>query len=1352
MKTRLTLIKSFILLCCAMLAPTVFGQVTLSWTGGNGTGVDVGAATNWGGTLPSTANGDTAQWDGVVPGNLFLTYNGNLASGFGQNGINFNLTANQLGNVNISSPVGSSVNLAVWNLANNSPSASFSLGNTGANILNLIWRPGNANELHTFENNSTSANIIYPNVRVQSGGGVTHVLLFQGTGDWRVTNNLIVANGPGTLIQKTGPGTLYWAGPSLSGALGNGTINSPITIAGGTVVLQHNTVLSPSGVGNLGTQGIVNNGTKFKYDAASLAQTLSGVISGTGELEVGNGTLTLSGANTYTGNTILSGGTLVVNRVENNGLNGPLGVGGTISFTGGALQYSVNNAFDYSPRFSTAASQSYRIDSGGQAVTLTNALTSSGATFTKLGSGTVTLGGANTFSGTTLVSAGKLVIEGASASTTITVANSAALGVKAGTTVAPTTLTVGTSSSATLEFNNVNSTVTPLIAAGTVSAGGPITVNVNGGSFAVGQSYPLFSWTSGSAPAVTLGTVIGAGGNLTTNASQIRLNVTSLAYVWRGTTDGNWDTTTANNWILNGVPAVYTEPAVALFDDTVTGETNVVLNAPVSPVSTTVNASTKTYSITSSGANRIGGSGPLTKSGNSTLTLAGGVNNYSGATTVNGGVLSVGALANGGAASDIGSASSSAASLVLNGGTLRYTGGAVTTDRQFSLGTANGGIDASGTGALGLNNSGAVALSGSGARTLTLAGTETGDNTLAASLADSGGATALTKSGAGKWILTGNNTYSGVTTIANGTLQVGTGGANGALGSGNIVNNGALIFNTSSTRTNGTISGSGSVTKDGTGTVVLPGDNSHAGTTTITAGTLQVGNGGATGKLTATAAVVNDGTFIFNSTGTFVLSGGGVISGTGNVIVRGAGGLLQALGANTYTGWTLIEPGATFQPAQGNQGALASSVVTNNGTLKLVRQDNGVFIYAGPVVGSGQVLVDANNVNNGDVTLSGTNTYTGGTFIANNILVLGDGATPGGGSIVGNVVFTNSTTPNNNPRRLVFNRPDDFTFPGLITFDAGLAFGNRGIVEQRGSGTVTLTGNNDYPGGTVVTAGVLQAGNGGTTGAIGTGPVTVQSLLVFNRSDDITFGNTFTGSGSVVKTGAGKLTLTSTNNIVGSLIVSNGTLIVNGQDFASSVNVIAGTLGGTGAFYGPVILEAGTTLAPGNSASVGTLTFNSSLDIGGNVAVEVNKTLSPSNDVVVVLGSLTKVGPGTLSVVNLGPTVSVGDKFTLFSQPVANGAALTVTGGGATWVNNLAVDGSITVATVTAPPTLNFVKSGNNLQFSWTGSYKLQAQTNSLSVGISNNWGDYPGGGSSPVSVPVNVANGSVFFRLVSTP
>src|SRR6202041_157091 len=101
------------------------------------------------------------------------------------------------------------------------------------------------------------------------------------------------------------------------------------------------------------------------------------------------------------------------------------------------------------------------------------------------------------------------------------------------------------------------------------------------------------------------------------------------------------------------------------------------------------------YSVTSSSGNDIGGSASLTKSGISAVTMSGGFNSYTGITTVNGGTLSVGTLANGGSASDIGAAANSAGNLLFNGGTLQYLGGTASSDHLFTLTTAGGAIDAS---------------------------------------------------------------------------------------------------------------------------------------------------------------------------------------------------------------------------------------------------------------------------------------------------------------------------------------------------------------------------------------------------------------------------------------------------------------------------------------------------------------------------------------------------------------------------------------------------------------------------------------------------------------------------------
>lgn len=1337
-----------------LAATSVSAQTVRVWDGGDGTGVGLEFGTNWlGDTLPNVGAGDIATWDGTVPGNLVLTYNTGLGGFSGNPGIQYVLTSTQTGSVQIVSAVANSGLLAVGRfITNNSPSGSLQFGNVSSSNLSLVWRNPEGFVAPSFQpryfiNNSPAASVIHPSVRTVAGGGNPHTLVFGGTGDWIVNNYLRTDNGVGTFVRKQDSGTMFWGGPTT--APFNSVVNSPVVIEGGRLVLTHPNVL--------GTQTITNNGTRLEYDTGTGATTLTGPIHGTGVLRVTSGTLTLgTGNSTYTGDTELVGGTLVLGGGENNpGVNGPLGAGGTISFTGGTLQFSAVNTYDYSSRFSTASGQSYRLHTGGQSVTLATGLGGSGNSLTKSGSGTLTLTGNATYDGLTTVSAGRLVFAGGKTGTgNITVADGAGLGITdTGTAITPATLTLGATTGVTLEFNNITSTTTAPLAAGGITAAGPVTINVNSGSFTVGQSYPLFSWSSGSAPAVVLGTVTGAAGYLTTNGNTIKLNITSLAYLWVGNTDGNWDTTTSGNWTTGGSPALYANDGSALFNDTAPGVTSITVAQPVAPVSVTVNASTKTYDITSAGANNIGGTGGLTKSGTSALTLAGGANTYTGPTVINGGAISVASLANGGTASDIGASSSAAGNLVLNGGSLLYTGGGATIDRLFTVGTGGGTLTASGSGALVLNHSGTLGLSGAGARVLTLAGSNPDDNLLAASIDDSGGPTSLAKAGGGRWVVTGNNTFSGGTTIAGGgTLQVGNGGATGSLGSGNVtVGGSSLVFNRTGTVTNGVISGTGSVTVQGGGTVVLPGNNTYTGGTTVNGSTLQIGTGGATGSLNNGSGIVNNGTLVFDSTGDFPQSG--VISGTGNLIKRGSG-LLKLIGANTFSGWTLIEPGATLQICEGNQGAYASSVITNQGTLLMTRQDMDVFILNSPITGPGRVWKDNNNQNAGFVTLAGANNYTGGTFIAGGGVIVGNGGTDGW--ITGDVVFTNTPTAFDNARFLYFDRSDDVTFPGLITFSPTLNFGVRGVLVHRGGGMLTLTANNDYPGGTIISNGVLRVGNGGPTGAIGSGPVENNGTLVWNRSTDLTFNAVISGSGSVVKTGSGLLRLGATNTYFGTMTVSNGTLIVNGQDFALSYDVYGGTLGGTGTVFSPVNLQAGTTLAPGDGG-VGTMTFFGDLTIGGNLAVDINKSLAQSNDFVSASATLQKTGSGTLTVANLGPALTVGDKFTLFSQPVSGGSGFTVTGAGATWQNDLETDGSITVLTVAPPagPTnITYSVSGNQLTLNWPASHVgwiLQAQTNAAAVGITTNWVDVAGSGATNQAViTVNPANPTVFFRLRS--
>ncbi|MFO1488374.1 MAG: autotransporter-associated beta strand repeat-containing protein [Verrucomicrobiota bacterium] len=558
------------------------------------------------------------------------------------------------------------------------------------------------------------------------------------------------------------------------------------------------------------------------------------------------------------------------------------------------------------------------------------------------------------------------------------------------------------------------------------------------------------------------------------------------------------------------------------------------------------------------------------------------------------------------------------------------------------------------------------------------------------------GAAVITKRGSGIAILSTDNDNNGLTTILGGVLQIGNGGSSGTLGSGGVTNAGTLVFNRDVAANNGVITGPGSVIQTGSGALTLSGVNTYSGNTVVSNGTLNIGGANALGS------------------GTLVLAGGTASAGAvaipnalnviGNSTINNTAGEIQWTSASVSgsSGVTLGLSGVQMRFSSGS--FTLDSAIDLQGTF-ILRSYNptGTQTFNGVISGSGTYQrrwPDSNVANDGATVFNGANTYTGDTLLRE-------------GSIGFGISSVSSVPPtvDSGPIGTGTLRQDNATYTAVFASGAARTVGNPIILNSGGQAFIikgaldlTLSGTVDLGGASKT----IQADN------------TAKSIL----SGDIS-------NGSLVKTGA-------------------GALYINGNNNATDTTVQAGTLGGTGTFSGPVTVQSGATLAPG--ASIGTLTINSDLTIGGNLAIEVNKSVSPSNDVVTVTGVLTNSGTGTLTVANLGPALAVGNKFTLFSQPVLNGGAITVTGAGATWSNNLAVDGSITVASIGGQPTLNFAKVGNNLQFTWTGSYKLQAQTNTLNTGLSGNWGDYPGGGSSPVNVPIDTTKGAVFFRLVTAP
>jgi len=243
--------------------------------------------------------------------------------------------------------------------------------------------------------------------------------------------------------------------------------------------------------------------------------------------------------------------------------------------------------------------------------------------------------------------------------------------------------------------------------------------------------------------------------------------------------------------------------------------------------------------------------------------------------------------------------------------------------------------------------------------------------------------------------------------------------------------------------------------------------------------------------VTPTITVVTGGSATIDST----LAGNSGLTETG-------GGTLILTRNNNYTGGTTISSGTLQLGDGGTRGSIQGDVL-NDGVLAIDRSNN--LTFDGVVSGTGALT----KTGAGRLTLSGDSTYTGGTTINAGTLRLGNNGTSG--SIVGDVV-DNAT--------LEFNRNDDLTFGGIVS-------GTGALTKNRGN-TLTLTGDNTYTGGTTISSGTLQLGNGGTSGSI-VGDVVDNATLDFNRSDDLTFGGIVSGNGALTKSGANTLTLTGDN-------------------------------------------------------------------------------------------------------------------------------------------------------------------------------------------------------------------------------
>ncbi|MFK0090793.1 autotransporter outer membrane beta-barrel domain-containing protein [Pseudomonas sp. NPDC090755] len=644
--------------------------------------------------------------------------------------------------------------------------------------------------------------------------------------------------------------------------------------------------------------------------------------------------------------------------------------------------------------------------------------------------------------------------------------------------------------------------------------------------------------------------------------------------VWTGATSTDW--LTGTNWLGGTVPpsnetvqigvagvAAPNFPLITGFQN-VSSQQGFIGLDPGSIGIVTVNGLGSQWSNSGDLIIGVGGNGTLTLTQGGAAQILGNVIIASQAGSV--GTLNIGSAA-GSAASAPGSVNAATISFGLGQGNIVFNHtdnfgsylfapaisgtGSVVHQAGFTTLTGNS------TYAGGTTISGGTLQLGNGGSTGSISGDVATQGTLAFNRADTlifdglvSGGGSVQQVGQGTTVFTNNNTYLGGTTIFNGTLQLGNGGTGGAV-VGDISNQGTLIFNRADTLIiDGVISGFGQVVQGGTGTTILTADNTYSSKPTlISAGTLQLGNGGLTGSING--EVVNQGVLAFNRANVLVF--GSQISGPGRVEQIGPGTTILN-SDNTYTGGTIISAGTLQLGNQGTLGLILGDVV-NQGALAFSRVD--AVTFEGKISGSGVV----NQISTGTTILTSDNTYTGGTNILTGTLQLGSGGN--NGSIVGDV---------SNQGTLVFNRSNTLTFGGVIS--------GAGRVDQSGSGTTILTGNNTYSGPTIVASGILA---GGAANVYSPGSdylvqpngsldlqgfnQSVQSvrnlgLIRIGEATGTRVGTVFTVSGNYVSD-SGRLSL---NSMPGSDSTATDSMLVGGNaGFANgATSILVTTLSGAG--------------------------------------------------------------------------------------------------------------------------------------------------------------------------------------------
>jgi fibronectin-binding autotransporter adhesin len=1145
---------------------------------------------------------------------------------------------------------------------------------------------------------------IRPN-RVSVAGASFSIINNSTLGD--LTINSVIPNASSSApvsVVKSGSGRLVLNGGN--GYTGRTFINEGILQLG-----------SGSTTGSIAsTVDIVTQpGSTFAVNRSN-SVTISNVISGGGQFtQLGSGSTTLSGTNTFTGPVNVDGGSLVFSSASN------LGNGTAITFNGGIMVYAGGNTADISGRTTTFNTNGGTINTNGNNVSFASSVGNAATGgFTKSGAGRLTLASGGNYTGSTAVSGGELRVNGPLSSTAIAVAAGATLsgtGNLAGAVtidstgvLVPGSGAVGSITLGSLTTSGGSSLIwefgasTNDLAVVTTPSG----LTINGGAFTLyseGTTNPF--GTTGTYNLVQYaGSILGSGvGSLTVSnpaagkaytfgesGGFVTLTVATsgLLAQWNVDAGGNW--TTASNW----TPSEPNGPGdTASFGSVITAPRTVLLNADRT-IGNMVFSSSNSYTIAPTASQTLTvGDG----SGSRTIQVEAGSHAISAPVALSSNasfdVLAGQSLSLTGPVSGAGSLTKTSAGTLLLSGSNGYTGDTTVSGGsiEFTAGAISSGVVTLGGGGVKYATGNTEDLS---AKTVTLAAgngtidTNGNDVTFANSVGNFG-VGGLTKTGSGTLTLQGANTYTGQTTVRGGVLSVSADAALGDAGTAaGIVLDGGTLRTTAGFATSrvvtvsagssldvvgeadtlqldGVVTGAGLITKSGSGTVVLAGANTaFTGGVTLAGGTVTLAGGRPNG-------------FQGIGTGPITFQNGSVLN------LNGFNGNDNGTSWGTLTGPVSVAAGQSGVINMPQRGTIASTL-TGSGTLGL-----NVQFIRGELTGNwsgftGQINVGTTGTQTtGDLRL---NTTTGfGTAAVN----LGPGVTMFPvinyasspttftiGELSGDAtaVVTGQGAVNSGRIALysVGGRNTSATFAGTIRDGLVSSAVQPTAITKVGTGVWTLTGTNTYTGATTVSGGTLQFA--------GTGAIVGSSAYVIAAGGNATLKVDATGrigSGTITIQSTGSIPNDSTNKLelTGNSVLSNP--IVVAQRHVTSGGAITPAIlntAGTNTLSGEITIVTGGSFAPVESAA-GLLTLSGS--ISTTAATNRNLVLQGAGNGVVsgvIANNLSDVA-GTVSVIKDGVgTWALSAVNTMSGSIAINAGTLALAVGGS-------IDASPTVMVVT---------------------------------------------------------------------